>query len=176
MSKICGKCGRDFGFGSYRMIDASFKKVCFAKEDDIQNICLSCLCEMARKGTLKLKNSENYTDMITGKKGACLLHSSYDQRYELEKDTMLEFLKSFNNAEKYCEFQKMIHQNYAKNKNKYKIAITYQKSGYVEVYGRDLEEALKWAKDHVDDFELSDDDDYVDGSYMIDEESTWAVN
>lgn len=176
MSKFCGKCGLAFGYGNYRLIDGSYKEACFAKEDDVQNLCISCLCKMAREGTLKLKNSDNYTDMITGKKGACLLRSCYDERYELEKDTMLEFLKSFNDAEKYCEFQKTIRQNYAKDKNKYKIAISYQKCGYVDVYGKDLEEALAWAKDHIDDFELSEDDDYVDGSYEVDEESTRAAN
>ena len=46
----------------------------------------------------------------------------------------------------------------------------------MDVYGKDLAEALSWAKDHIDDFKLSDDDEYTDGSYEIDEESTIAAN
>lgn len=174
--KNCGKCGKEFTYTDYRLIDGTFKKDCLSKKDDIQNLCIDCLSKMAKDGSLKLKNSDNYADMITGKIGAVVLQSCLDERYELDKDNMIELLKDFDDSERLYEFKKRIHQNYGKGKNKYKIAISYQKCGYVDVYGKDLTEALSWAKDHIDDFELSDDDEYIDGSYEIDEESTIAAN
>ena len=38
---------------------------------------------MAKDGSLKLENSDNYADMITGKRGAVVLRSCLDERYEL---------------------------------------------------------------------------------------------
>lgn len=58
----------------------------------------------------------------------------------------------------------------------FKISVEYNMYGTVDVEAESLEEALKYAKENIDDLPLPDNSEYIDGSYKVDEESTRMIN
>ena len=52
------------------------------------------------------------------------------------------------------------------------IIVEYSMWGTVKVKADSLEEAIKYAEDHIEELEIPDDPEYIDGSYKIDVEST----
>lgn len=61
-------------------------------------------------------------------------------------------------------------------KKQYKIAVAYQKMGYIDVCGDSIEDAIGWAKTHLDELPLPKEETYLEKSYEIDEESSKAAN
>jgi len=55
-------------------------------------------------------------------------------------------------------------------KKKFKIPVTYELYGYVIVEARTLKEAIKYAVDNIDDLPLPDNPEYVDGSFVVEED------
>ena len=51
--------------------------------------------------------------------------------------------------------------------NKYRIAVTWEMCGYIDVESDTLEEAMQKVKDDPDDFSLPVENDYVDGSFGL---------
>lgn len=61
-------------------------------------------------------------------------------------------------------------------KKPYKIAVVYQKMGYIDVCGDSIEDAIEWAKTHLDELPLPKEETFLEGSYKIDEESSKVAN
>lgn len=61
-------------------------------------------------------------------------------------------------------------------KKQYKIAVVYQKMGYINVCGDSIEDAIEWAKTHLNELPLPKDEFYLEESYEIDEESSKVAN
>lgn len=49
----------------------------------------------------------------------------------------------------------------------FKIPVTYEVHGTVDIEANTLEEAMKYANDNIDDLPLVEAPEYVDGSYEI---------
>ena len=58
----------------------------------------------------------------------------------------------------------------------FKICVVYQNWGWVEVEAEDLESAIEYAKDNIDELPLPDEPEYIDDSYEIDLESCYILN
>ena len=57
-------------------------------------------------------------------------------------------------------------------KKSFNIAVEYAVYGTISVEAENLEEAMKFAEDNIDELPFPDESEYVDGSYKIDKEST----
>ena len=58
----------------------------------------------------------------------------------------------------------------------YKIPVVWSMMGYVFVEARNEYEAMQYAKDHIDDFEIPTDGRYLDDSFEVDMEGiAWPV-
>lgn len=52
----------------------------------------------------------------------------------------------------------------------FKIPVTWEEYGYVEIEANSIEEALEYANKNIDELPLPDDNHYVDGSYVIEQD------
>lgn len=52
----------------------------------------------------------------------------------------------------------------------YKVPVVWSAMGYVLVEAEDGEEAMKYVKEHLDEFPLPANGEYIDDSFEIDEE------
>lgn len=57
-----------------------------------------------------------------------------------------------------------------KRKNTYKVPVVWSAMGYVLVEADDVEEAKNYVKEHLDEFPLPRDGEYLDDSFEVDEE------
>ena len=57
-------------------------------------------------------------------------------------------------------------------KKSFNIAVEYAVYGTISVEAENLEEAMKFAEDNIDELPFPDESEYVDGSYKIDKELT----
>ena len=57
-------------------------------------------------------------------------------------------------------------------KKSFNIAVEYAVYGTISVEAENLEEAIKFAEDNIDELPLPDEPKCIDGSYKIDKEST----
>ena len=57
-------------------------------------------------------------------------------------------------------------------KKSFNIAVEYAVYGTISVEAENLEEAIKFAEDNIDELPLPYESEYIDGSYKIDKEST----
>lgn len=58
----------------------------------------------------------------------------------------------------------------------FNIAVEYAVYGTISVETENLEEAIKFAEDNIDELPLPYEPEYIDGSYKIDKESTILFN
>ena len=54
----------------------------------------------------------------------------------------------------------------------YKIEVSWTNTGSVFFEGKDVDSALETAKELIDDIQLPEDSEYLDGSFQIEEETT----
>ena len=57
-------------------------------------------------------------------------------------------------------------------KKSFNVVVEYTMYGTISVEAENLEEAIKFAEDNIDELPLPYEPEYVDGSYKIDKEST----
>lgn len=50
---------------------------------------------------------------------------------------------------------------------KQRIAVVWEKAGYVDVEADSVEESMQKVSDHPDDYDPPDDSNYVDGSFRL---------
>lgn len=56
------------------------------------------------------------------------------------------------------------------SKNVYKVPVVWSAMGYVLVDAESGEEAMKYAKEHLDEFSLPKNGEYLDDSFVVDDE------
>lgn len=59
---------------------------------------------------------------------------------------------------------------------KYKVGISWQVADTFEVEADNIDEALAWAREHIDEIPCTDDPEYIDGSFEIDGFIEWEEN
>ena len=57
-------------------------------------------------------------------------------------------------------------------KQSFNVVVEYAMYGTINVEAKNLEEAMKFAEDNIDELPFPDESEYIDGSYKIDKEST----
>ena len=61
-------------------------------------------------------------------------------------------------------------------KKSFNVVVEYAMYGTISVEAENLEEAIKFAEDNIDELPLPYEPEYIDGSYKIDKESTILFN
>ena len=57
-------------------------------------------------------------------------------------------------------------------KKSFNVVVEYAMYGTISVEAENLEEAMKFAEDNIDELPFPDESEYIDGSYKIDKELT----
>lgn len=100
-------------------------------------------------------------------------------QYDCDEDVVMmlfdDMISNINNgyeglSRMFMEAFSLVEQTEVK-KQTYKIPVVYQMWGLVDVEATSLEEAVKYAKNHIDELPLPKIASYIDESYEIDEEA-----